>query len=58
MINGTILTMEGKGMPRKSGSGGGGGFGDLKLKLNVTQPPLVPWTAEQRTALESVFIQK
>ena len=67
VINGTILTMEGKGMPRKSGSGGtsppstgggGGGFGDLKLKLSVVQPPLVPWTPEQRTALESVFIQK
>jgi DnaJ-class molecular chaperone len=55
VINGTILTMEGKGMPRKSGSGG---TGDLKLKLNVTQPPLVPWTAEQRAALESVFNQK
>ena len=62
VIHGTILTMEGKGMPRKGGGtsppsagGGGGGTGDLKLKLIVTQPPLVPWTAEQRTALESVF---
>ena len=45
--------MEGKGMPRR---GGGEGFGDLKLKLTVTQPPLVPWTEEQRTALKSVFM--
>ena len=53
VINGTVLTMEGKGMPRR---GGGEGFGDLKLKLTVTQPPLVPWTEEQRTALKSVFM--
>jgi len=52
VINGTVLTMEGKGMPRKDG----GGTGDLKLKLTVTQPPLVPWTEEQRTALKSVFM--
>jgi DnaJ-class molecular chaperone len=51
VIHGTVLTMEGKGMPRKIG-----GTGDLKLKLTVTQPPLVPWTEEQRTALKSVFM--
>jgi DnaJ family protein A protein 2 len=52
VIHGTVLAMEGKGMPRKNGAG----TGDLKLKLTVTQPPLVPWTAEQRTALKSVFM--
>jgi len=51
VIHGTVLTMEGKGMPKKAG----GGFGDIKLKLNVTQPPLVPWTDEQRKVLESVL---
>lgn len=51
VIHGTVLAMEGKGMHRKIG-----GTGDLKLKLTVTQPPLVPWTEEQRTALKSVFM--
>ena len=51
IIHGTVLSMEGKGMPRKNG----GGFGDIKLKLDVTQPPLVPWTDEQRKVLETVF---
>jgi len=51
VVHGTVLTIEGKGMPRKSGTG----FGDIKLKINVTQPPMVPWTDEQRKALESVL---
>lgn len=51
LIHGTVLSMDGKGMPKKSG----GGFGDLKIKLNVTEPPRVPWTDEQRKALETIF---
>ena len=52
LIHGTVLSMDGKGMPKKNGSGG---FGDLKIKLNVTEPPRVPWTPEQRAVLETVF---
>ena len=52
LIHGTVLSMDGKGMPKKSG---GGGFGDLKIKLNVVEPPRVPWTPEQRAVLESVL---
>jgi len=51
LIHGTVLSMDGKGMPKKSGSG----FGDLKIKLNITEPPRVSWTPEQRAALESVL---
>ena len=51
LIHGTVLSMDGKGMPKKSGSG----FGDLKIKLNITEPPRVPWTPEQRAVLESVL---
>jgi DnaJ family protein A protein 2 len=51
LIHGTVLSMDGKGMPKKGGSG----FGDLKIKLNVLEPPRVPWTPEQRAALESVL---
>jgi DnaJ family protein A protein 2 len=51
LIHGTVLSMDGKGMPTKSG----GVFGDLKIKLNVVEPPRVPWTPEQRAMLESVF---
>jgi len=51
IIHGTVLAMEGKGMPRKNG----GGYGDVKIKLNVKPPSLVPWTSEQRKALESIF---
>jgi DnaJ family protein A protein 2 len=53
LIHGAVLSMDGKGMPTKGG--GGGGFGDLKIKLNVVEPPRVPWTPEQRALLESVF---
>jgi DnaJ-class molecular chaperone len=51
LIHGTVLSMDGKGMPNK----GGGGFGDLKLKLNVTEPPRVPWTPEQQKVLNEIF---
>ena len=50
LIHGTVLSMDGKGMPKK-----GGGFGDLKIKLNVTEPPRTPWTDEQRKILETIF---
>ena len=50
IIHGTVLSMDGKGMPKK-----GGGVGDLKLKLNVTEPPRTPWTDEQRKILETIF---
>ena len=52
LIHGTVLSMDGKGMPKKNGSGG---FGDLKIKLNISEPPRVPWTPEQRAILESVL---
>jgi DnaJ-class molecular chaperone len=51
LIHGTVLSMDDKGMPKKVG----GGFGDLKIKLNVAEPPRVPWTPEQRAVLESVL---
>ena len=51
LIHGTVLSMDGKGMPKKFG----GGFGDLKVKLNVVEPPRVPWTPEQRAMLETVL---
>jgi len=51
LIHGTVLSMDGKGMPKK----GEGGFGDLKIKLNVVEPPRVSWTPEQRTMLESLL---
>jgi len=51
IIHGTVLAMEGKGMPKKNGMG----FGDLKLKLNVVEPPRVPWTDEQRRVLQTMF---
>jgi len=51
LIHGTVLSMDGKGMPKKGNSG----FGDLKIKLNVVEPPRVPWTPEQRATLESVL---
>lgn len=51
LIHGTVLSMDGKGMPKKNGSG----FGDLKIKLNISEPPRVPWTPEQRAVLESVL---
>ena len=51
LIHGTVLSMDGKGMPKR----GGGGFGDLKIKLNVAEPPRVPWTPEQRATLESIL---
>jgi hypothetical protein len=50
------LIAAGEAVDDGAGPGGGEGFGDLKLKLTVTQPPLVPWTEEQRTALKSVFM--
>jgi DnaJ-class molecular chaperone len=51
LIHGTVLSMDGKGMPKR----GGGGFGDLKIKLNVTEPPRVPWTPEQQKVLNEIF---
>ena len=50
LIHGTVLSMDGKGMPKR-----GGGFGDLKIKLNVAEPPRVPWTPQARVVLESVL---
>ena len=50
LIHGTVLSMDGKGMPKT-----GGGFGDLKIKLNVTEPPRVPWTDEQQKVLNEIF---
>ena len=49
LIHGSVVRMEGKGMPKN------GSFGDLLVKVDITAPPLVPWTAEQRAALVSVF---
>jgi len=51
LIHGTVLSMDGKGMPKRGESG----FGDLKLKLNVTEPPRVPWTPEQQKVLNEIF---
>jgi len=51
LIHGAVLSMDGKGMPKKGDSG----FGDLKIKLNVTEPPRVPWTPEQRALLETIL---
>jgi len=51
LIHGAVLSMDGKGMPKKNGSG----FGDLKIKLNISEPPRVPWTPEQRAMLESIL---
>jgi DnaJ family protein A protein 2 len=50
LIHGAVLSMDGKGMPKK-----GGEFGDLKIKLNISEPPRVPWTEEQHKILETIF---
>ena len=49
IIGGTVLTMTGGGMPRKSG-----GFGDLKLKIEIN-PPHVNLTPSDREVLGRIF---
>lgn len=49
IISGTVLTMVGGGMPKKSG-----GFGDLKLKVEIG-PPSINLSASDREVLGRIF---
>jgi DnaJ-class molecular chaperone len=50
LINGSVLKMEGGGMPKR-----GGGFGVLHLQICVRPPPTVAWSAEDAAKLASVL---
>jgi DnaJ family protein A protein 2 len=50
LINGSVLKMEGGGMPKRSG-----GFGVLHLQICVRPPPTVAWSAEDAAKLASVL---
>ena len=52
LINGSVLKMEGGGMPKRGGSGG---FGVLHLQICVRPPPTVAWSAEDAAKLASVL---
>ena len=50
LINGSVLKMEGGGMPKR-----GGGFGVLHLQICVRPPPTVAWSAEDAAKLAGVL---
>jgi DnaJ-class molecular chaperone len=50
LINGSVLKMEGGGMPKRDG-----GFGVLHLQICVRPPPVVAWSAEDAAKLASVL---
>jgi len=50
LINGSVLKMEGGGMPKREG-----GFGVLHLQICVRPPPVVAWSVEDAAKLASVL---
>ena len=50
LINGSVLKIEGGGMPKRDG-----GFGVLHLQICVRPPPVVAWSAEDAAKLASVL---